>query len=161
VVEREKHLYYLRRCVEVSRLARESGNTPFGSILVDNEGTILLEQGNVEITESNCTGHAETTLMVAASKQFSKEMLKSCTLYSTAEPCAMCSGSIYWGNVGRVVFGISELRLAELTGDDEQNLTLNLPCRIVFAAGRKKVIVIGPFPELEEEVLAVHEGYWS
>ncbi|WP_373232881.1 nucleoside deaminase [Cohnella sp.] len=160
MAEHERHLYYLRRCVEVSRLAREAGNTPFGSILVAESGTILLEQGNIEITESNCTGHAETTLMAAASKQFSKEKLNTCTLYTTAEPCAMCSGSIYWGNVGRVVYGISEKRLAELTGDDEQNLTLDLPCRSVFAAGRKKVIVIGPFQELEQEVVSVHEGYW-
>lgn len=160
MADREKHLYYLRRCIEVSRIARETGNTPFGSILVDREGVILLEQGNVEITQSNCTGHAEATLMVAASKRFSKEMLQTCTLYSTAEPCAMCSGAIYWGNVGSVVYGISEKRLAALTGDDEQNPTLDLPCRAVFAAGRKSISVTGPFLELEEEVVSVHEGFW-
>jgi tRNA(Arg) A34 adenosine deaminase TadA len=159
--EREKHIGYLLRCVDVSRRARESGNTPFGSILVNADGMVLLEQGNIEITEHNCTGHAETTLMVAASKRFPKEMLWTCTLYTTAEPCAMCAGSIYWGNVGRVVYGIAEKRLAELTGDDEQNLTLDLPCRTVFASGRKPVEVIGPFPEVEAAVVAVHEGYWS
>lgn len=36
----------------------------------------------------------------------------------------MCAGAIYWGNVGKVVYGISEKRLLELTGDDEQNPTL-------------------------------------
>lgn len=159
--EREQHIRFLQRCVEVSRRARESGNTPFGAILVDADGEILLEQGNVEITEHVCTGHAETTLMAEASKRFSKEKLWTCTLYTTAEPCAMCAGSIYWGNVGRVVYGISEKRLAELTGDDEQNLTLDLPCRQVFASGRKPIEVIGPFPEVEEDVVAVHEGFWK
>ncbi|WP_258881237.1 nucleoside deaminase [Paenibacillus sp. sptzw28] len=159
--DKDRHIHFLRKCIEVSRRARASGNTPFGAILVDMSGEILLEQGNIEVTESICTGHAETSLMVRASKLYPKHELWSCTLYTTAEPCAMCSGSIYWGNVGTVVYGISEERLAQLTGDDEQNLTLNLPCREVFACGRKPIEVIGPFPEIEAETVAVHEGYWS
>jgi 2-oxo-4-hydroxy-4-carboxy-5-ureidoimidazoline decarboxylase len=92
--ERDRHIEYILQCVEVSRRARESGNTPFGCLLVDGEGKVLLEQGNIEITERSCTGHAETTLMAAAFKRFSKEKLWTCTLYSTAEPCAMCAGGL-------------------------------------------------------------------
>ncbi|MGF7048974.1 tRNA(Arg) A34 adenosine deaminase TadA [Paenibacillus sp. DS2015] len=157
----QDHILYLKRCIEVSKDAREHGNTPFGAVLVSPEGQILLEQRNVEITESKCTGHAEAMLMEAASKSYDKLYLWGCTLYTTAEPCAMCAGSIYWGNVGRVVYGITEKRLAELTGDDEQNLTLNLPCTEVFARGRKNIKVIGPFPELEQETVAVHAGFWT
>lgn len=159
--EREAHIRLLRRCVEISKAARRTGNTPFGALLAGADGVILLEQGNIEITESNCTGHAETALMAAASKRYTKQQLWDCTLYTSAEPCAMCAGSIYWGNVGRVVYAISEKRLARLTGDDEQNPTLDLPCREVFARGRKPVVVIGPFPEVEAEAVAAHEGYWT
>lgn len=154
-------VYYLRQAIAVSKKAREHGNTPFGAILVDPEGTILLEQENIEITQSNCTGHAETTLMEAASKRYSKSFLWNCTLYTTAEPCAMCAGAIYWGNVGKVVYGISEERLLTLTGDNEQNPTFNLPCREIFSKGQKQITVVGPFPELEDEIVAVHEGYWK
>jgi len=159
--DKERHLEFLRRCIEVSKQARESGNTPFGCLLVDSAGRILWEQGNIELTEHNCTGHAERTLMEHVSKRYSKEELWRCTMYTTAEPCAMCAGAVYWGNVGRVVYGISETRLAELTGDDSRNPTLDLPCRDVFASGRKPIVVIGPFPEIEDEVVAVHQGYWS
>lgn len=159
--ERERHIRLLRRCVELARMARAAGNTPFGSLLADADGNILLERGNVEITDSNCTGHAETTLMAAASKQFTKAQLWTYTLYTSTEPCAMCAGSIYWGNVGRVVYGMSEKKLAELTGNAEQNPTLDLPCREVFARGSKPVVVLGPFPEVEDEAVGAHEGYWS
>ncbi len=152
---------YLRQAISVSKNSREHGNTPFGAILVDSEGTVILEQENIEITQSNCTGHAETTLMEAASQRYSKSFLWNCTLYTTAEPCAMCSGAIYWGNVGKVVYGISEERLLTLTGDNEQNPTFNLPCREVFRKGQKQITVVGPFPELEDEIVAVHEGYWK
>lgn len=155
------HLFYLRKAIEVSKKSREHGNTPFGAILVDGEGNILLEQENIEITESNCSGHAETSLMIKASKKYSKDFLWNCTLYSTAEPCAMCAGAIYWGNVGKVVYGISEKRLLELTGDDEQNPTFDLPCREVFARGQKDIKVEGPFSEVENEVVEVHKDYWN
>lgn len=152
---------YLRQAISVSKKSRDHGNTPFGAILVDSEGTVILEQENIEITQSNCTGHAETTLMEAASQRYSKSFLWNCALYTTAEPCAMCAGAIYWGNVGKVVYGISEERLLALTGDNEQNPTFNLPCREVFSKGQKKITVVGPFPELEDEIVAVHEGYWK
>ena len=159
--EYERHIRLLRRCVELSAQARAEGNTPFGALLSDGEGHILLEQGNVEITERNCTGHAERTLMEAASRKYGREQLASFSLYTTAEPCAMCAGAIYWGGVGTVVYGISEKHLAVLTGDDEQNPTLDLPCREVFERGRKTIRVIGPFAEVEKETVAVHEGFWT
>ena len=152
---------YLRRAVAISQRSRANGNTPFGALLVGSKGEILLEQENIEITESNCTGHAEATLMEKASKLYSKDFLWQCSLYTTAEPCAMCAGAIYWGNVGRVVYGVSEKRLLSLTGDNEQNPTFDLPCREVFARGQKQITVVGPFPELEAEIVAIHEGYWK
>lgn len=73
----------------------------------------------------------------------------------------MCSGSIYWAEVGTVVYGMSEQRLAELTGDDPENATLALDCRTVFAAGGDRVAVRGPYPELEERIVAQHSAYWN
>ena len=147
----QPHEFYLKRCIELSRMARAGGNTPFGALLTDEDGSILLEQGNIEITENICTGHAETALAARASHIYSKEFLWKCTLYTTAEPCAMCSGAIYWANIGRVVYAMTEKRLLELTGSDEQNPTFDLPCRDVFARGQKDIRVIGPFPALEQE----------
>ncbi len=70
----------------------------------------------------------------------------------------MCAGAIYWSNIRRVIFGLSESRLAELTGDDPENPTLDLPCRDVFARGSRSIEVIGP--ALEDEAERVHYGFW-
>lgn len=154
------HEEHLGRAIEVSRTARASGNTPFGAVLVGPTGDVLLEQGNVEITERRCTGHAEAELAAKASGVFDRETLWASTLYTTCEPCAMCSGAIYWSNIGRVVYAMAESELLALTGDDPQNPTFSLPCREVFARGQKRIEVLGPFPELNASVAAVHEGYW-
>jgi tRNA(Arg) A34 adenosine deaminase TadA len=72
----------------------------------------------------------------------------------------MCAGACYWAGIGAVVYGMSERRLAELAGDNPENLTLDLSCRTVFAAGRRPVEVRGPYAELEDEIAAGHRGFW-
>lgn len=157
----QDHIRFLRRAIEVSKNSRAHGNTPFGAILVDGDGNVLMEQENIEITEKICTGHAEATLAARASHKYSREFLWSCTLYTTAEPCAMCAGAIYWGNIGHVVYGMTERQLLALTGSNEQNPTFDLPCREVFAKGQKAIEVAGPFDEVAQEAAKVHEGYWD
>ena len=148
----------LRMAIRIAARSRERGNHPFGAILVDSDGNILLEAENTVITARDCTGHAETNLVRMASQKYEPNLLATCTLYTSTEPCAMCSGAIYWSNIGRVVFGLSEAGLAKLTGDDPENPTLSLPCRDVFNRGRRSIQVIGP--ELEEEAERVHDGFW-
>jgi tRNA(Arg) A34 adenosine deaminase TadA len=80
-------------------------------------------------------------------------------MYTSAEPCAMCAGAVYWVGIGLVVYGLSEARLKQMTGDHPENPTLSLPCRTVFAAGQRKVEVVGPL--LEDEAAAQHEGVWG
>lgn len=158
---KESHIYYLRKAIQVSERSRQQGNTPFGAILVDPEGNIIEEQENVEITEHRCTGHAETMLAEKASIKYSKEFLWNCTIYTTVEPCAMCTGAIYWGNIGTIVYGLEESTLLKMTGDNEQNPTLDIPCRNILAKGQKAIQVYGPFPELAATVAEVHESYWN
>ncbi|MDD4311928.1 MAG: nucleoside deaminase [Eubacteriales bacterium] len=158
---RKSDCAYLERANEVAKKARESGNTPFGAILVDEDGNVLMEQGNAEGDSGDATAHAEMTLASRASRAYSKEQLWRCTLYTTCEPCPMCTGAIYWANIGRIVYGVSEKRLLELTGSDEKNPTFSMGADAVVRAGQKKIEVIGPVKELELEITAVHEGYWN
>ncbi|WP_312597704.1 nucleoside deaminase [Stutzerimonas nitrititolerans] len=154
----EQDLTLLRKSFDVARRALENGTHPFGAILVGPDGEVLLEQGNAYMPDHDMTGHAERVLMTRASTHYSPEFLADCTMYTSAEPCAMCAGAAYWAGLGRVVYGLSERSLKEITGNHPENPTLDLPCRIVFEAGQRKVEVLGPL--LEEEAAALHEGIW-
>jgi tRNA(Arg) A34 adenosine deaminase TadA len=153
------HEAFLRRAFNVARRAHSHGNHPFGAILVNAEGNVLIEAENGFLPDRDMTGHAERLLATQASKQFDTDILAGSTLYTSAEPCAMCAGAIYWTGIGRVVFGLTERRLKSLTGDHAENPTLDLPCRTVFAAGQRHIEVIGPL--LEDEAAALHFGVWD
>ena len=155
------HLKYLLAANEVARRARENGNTPFGAVLVDENGNIVMEQGNAEKDLHDATAHAERMLASRASQAFSREFLWKCTLYTTFEPCCMCTGAIYWANIGRIVYGVTEEKLLQMTGADDKNPTFNISCRTILAAGQKKIVVLGPFPEIGHAVEEVHRGFWN
>ena len=150
---------YLRRSFDAGRRAMANGNHPFGAVLVDSDGKLLLEAGNGFMPSHDGTAHAERLLCTAAATSLPAGILAGSTLYSSAEPCAMCAGAIYWVGIGRVVFGLGESRLKAITGAHPENPTLDLPCRTVFAAGQKTIEVVGPL--LEDEAAALHEGFWA
>ncbi|BBE70913.1 nucleoside deaminase [Oharaeibacter diazotrophicus] len=153
------HARYLRLAFAVAERAAVDGGHPFGCILVGGDGSVLMEQGNAYHPHHDMTGHAERVIATRASQAHRPAELADATVYTSAEPCAMCAGAIYWAGIGRVVYGLSEHRLGTITGDHPENPTLDLPCRTVFAAGRRPVEVIGPM--LEDEAAAPHERFWA
>ena len=150
----------LREAFKAAEAARAGGDHPFGSILADKAGNVLRRQGNGYSSEGgDRTAHAEKLLASWAAKNLTLEALQDCTLYTSAEPCAMCSGAIYWAGIGRVVFGQTERDLKAQTGAHEENPTLDLPCHIVFDAGQRPTEIIGPM--LAEEAAKLQADFWK
>jgi tRNA(Arg) A34 adenosine deaminase TadA len=153
----EQMLGHLRRANAIAARAVAMGHHPFGALLVGpDQETVLLEQANLSPVE-----HAESELARAAAHRFAPEFLWTCTLYTTVEPCAMCAGTQYWANIGRLVYGMAETRLGALTGAHPENPTLDLPARDLFARGRKPIQVRGPVPQVEEEIARLHLTFWT
>jgi tRNA(Arg) A34 adenosine deaminase TadA len=134
----ENDVRLIRVAIDVARRAREKGNHPFGAVLADGEGQILMEAENTVVTDEDCTAHAELNLMRQASRKYDRDFLATCTLYTSTEPCPMCSGAIFWWNVRRVVFGLSEAGLYGMIGEDNEEV-LYLPCRELFGKGKKSI----------------------
>jgi len=156
-MNREQMLRHLRQANTVALAAMHAGHHPFGALLIAPDGeTVLLEQRNVD-----GVNHAESVMARDAAQQFAPQMLWDCTLVTTVEPCAMCAGTQYWAHIGRLVYGMSERRLLELTGNHVENPTLDLPCREVFAHGQKAVQVWGPFAEVEQEIASLQRDFWK
>ncbi len=148
----------MREAIKVAWRARKNNNHPFGAILVDKEGNILLEAENTVESEMDVTCHAERNLVSKATKKYNPEFLKECVLISSAEPCPMCAGAIYWSNIGTVIYGLSEQWLYEISDPLHLN-SLMLSCRDVLTSGTKVIDVIGPI--LEDEAREPHLNFWK
>jgi len=155
----DSDLAQLRHAIVLSAQGRAHGNRPFGAVIVAADGTRLAEAWCNTAETGDCTGHAETTAVRDASPRFSREVLAGATLYSSAEPCVMCAGAIFWANIGRVVFGIDAHRLRHYRGERADQRDAALSCRDVFAASSHPITCIGPV--LADEAAQVHEGAWK
>jgi tRNA(Arg) A34 adenosine deaminase TadA len=155
----ETDLVHLRRCIDLARQARDAGQHPFAALVVDESGQVLSEaQNHSRPPDGDPTQHAELLAASKAAKLVPPDRLAKATLYTSAEPCCMCAGAIYWANIGRVVYALSEHRLLSLTGSNPENPTFSLPCREVFARGQRHVEIVGPL--LEDEAAKPQEGFW-
>ena len=149
----ENHEPFLREAIALSRSAMEHGNEPFGSVLV-KDGEVILRAENSVFTGHDMTNHAEMNLVKLAAQHYDTAFFVDCTLYTSTEPCAMCSGAIYWSGIGRMVFACSETRLGEIAG-----IGLDVPSRAVLQTGARIVTVVGP-TNIEEEAAKVHQEFW-
>jgi tRNA(Arg) A34 adenosine deaminase TadA len=144
---------FVRQAIELARQARDHGNHPFGALLVIDDEVVLTAENTVD-TERNPTSHAETNLVQKAIHELSEDARGRATLYTSTEPCAMCTGAIYWAGVRQVVYALANEELAKLAGE-----RLRISCRIIFASALDEVEVAGPC--LTAEALAVHQGFWD
>jgi tRNA(Arg) A34 adenosine deaminase TadA len=149
------------QCLALQQSGQEiHSKRPFAALLLgpDNE-TVLMTSLSLSHVR-----HAECELARNAADNYSWDYLAKCTMISTWEPCAMCAGTIYWAHIGRLVYLASEKALHKLTGSGNlENLTLDLPCRQVLAAGQTPVEVIGPVVTggWEQKVVENAARYWA
>ncbi|GAA4484892.1 nucleoside deaminase [Gluconacetobacter asukensis] len=149
----------LRQAIALSAEARAAGRHPFAALVADADGRVVSQAINNSMPpEGDPTQHAELQAVAEAARILPPETLADCTLYTSAEPCCMCAGAVYWTNIRRVVYGLSEHALLGLTGAHPENPTFSLPCREVFARGQHMVTVLGPL--LEDEAAGPHLGFW-
>ena len=146
--------FYISRAIELAYAAKQKGDNPFGSILVDQDGNILMEDENTQVTQNDITGHPELKIAKRAAAKYEKEFLKTCTMYNSAEPCTMCTGAIYWSGIGRIVFGISKVRLNELKDDGIGSI--NYSIHELLGNSGKSFEVVGPMDDMKEQVENPH-----
>lgn len=144
---------FLRRALALAAEAGERGDHPFGAVLV-SAGDIIFEARNTVNSSDDPCAHAELNLVRMAQRALGEGQLVGMTLYSSAEPCMMCSGALFISGVSRVVYSVPASGLAAATG-----WPFACACREVFAAGRVKIDVHGPL--LADDGAAVLRRFWG
>jgi len=148
----------MRESLRLAVRASERGEVPVGALVVKN-GKVIGRGYNAPISSKDPSAHAEIQALREATKKLGNYRLEGCSLYVTLEPCAMCAGAIYWGNVRHVVFGLSQEQIHSISNRNPDNMQLAISSREIFERGDHPVDVSGP--HLPRESSAVHEGFWD
>jgi len=146
-------LHHLRRCVELATEALESGDEPFGSVLVSAEGAILFEDRN-RVISGDPTRHPEFEIARWAAENMSPGARAKATVYTSGEHCPMCSAAHGWVGLGRIVYASSSEQLATWLADlgVAGAPVRNMPIQEVVPG----VAVEGPVAGLAEQVGDLH-----
>lgn len=146
------HERFILQCYALARRAVANGDHPFGALLV-HEGDVVLTAVNTVHSNRDVTQHAELNLVSQGGRLFGYTLLKQSTLYTSTEPCAMCTGAIFWAGIPAVVYGCSAESLGQITGGN-----FVVPSRQLLAKGTRPTRITGPV--LEAEGSAIHQAYW-
>ncbi|MFR9777211.1 nucleoside deaminase [Micromonospora sp. MS34] len=105
---------FLRRAVAIASEAGASGERPFGSLLVDADGTILIEDHNTVVSDSDITAHPELKLARWAARELAPDVAAGTTMFTSCQPCPMCATAIARSGLGRVVYALSAEQFEEV-----------------------------------------------
>ena len=111
---------FMRKAIEFSRLAAEHGNEPFGAVLVKNDEMVFTNENQI-YTRHDPTFHGEAGLIREFCAQTGITDLQEYTMYSSCEPCFMCSGAMVWVKLGRLVYAASNMELEKILGNEGCN----------------------------------------
>jgi tRNA(adenine34) deaminase len=101
------HEHYMRQALREAQKAFDQDEVPVGAVLVLQDQIIARAHNQVELLNDS-TAHAEILALTAAYHALGTKYLPEATLYVTVEPCTMCAGALYWGKIGRIVFGAAD-----------------------------------------------------
>lgn len=146
------HEQYIKRACDLARVAGDRGDGPYGSLLVV-DGEIIMEETNQENTDDDLALHPELTLARRAASELDAETASAAVMYTSTEPCPMCSTGMAYAGLDAVVYSVSGARASELRGGG----TGGIPSSEVFDRLGADIDVVGPV--LEEEGTAIHEAY--
>ncbi|MFL6115063.1 MAG: nucleoside deaminase [Catenulispora sp.] len=109
----------LRRAIAVAAHAVTLGDAPYGSLLADAEGTILIEAHNTVQRDNDISAHPELKLARWAAAELAPEAAAKTTMYTSCQPCGMCTGGIVRSGLGRVVYALATEQFTELVPGSE------------------------------------------
>ena len=98
---------YMQKALIEARMGFREDEVPVGSIIVYKK-KIIAKAHNLCIKLCDPTAHAEMQVITSACNYLNSRYLDNCILYTTLEPCSMCSGALFWSKIGKVVYGADD-----------------------------------------------------
>jgi tRNA(adenine34) deaminase len=116
---------WMKRALAIAREADTSpGKNPIGCVIV-RDGRIIGEACNEVDIRHDATAHAEILAIRRAGETLKFSELRDAVLYSTLQPCGMCTMASIWAKIGRIVYGAGRDDVHEMYFEDRHLSTEN------------------------------------
>jgi tRNA(Arg) A34 adenosine deaminase TadA len=141
------HERHMAEAIALAREAVDRGDRPFGSVLVVDDD-ILMRESNRVVTESDIRRHPELQLAYRACRELDESTRGKAVMYTSTEPCPMCTGGIRYAGFGRIVYSVGADEIAEFTGEEPATRSTEiLDCEVVGGVSN-------------DSGRSVHEAFW-
>lgn len=144
---------FIQQTLELAEQAVRMGNEPFGAVLVKNNEVVATGMNHIH-SEHDPTHHAELAIIREYCSNEKITDLSEYTMYTSCEPCCMCSGALVWSKLGKMVYSLSYTQLAEIAGSN-----IMLGSEEVFAKSPYRPVVEGGV--LAEEAISIYKDYFK
>jgi tRNA(adenine34) deaminase len=106
-------LVFMQRALDLAAFSQKLGEVPVGCIVV-RDNKIIGEGYNRREMMRSCVEHAELMALAAACAHIGNWRLLNAVVYTTLEPCIMCTGALLHARISRLVFGAHDLKFGAI-----------------------------------------------
>jgi tRNA(Arg) A34 adenosine deaminase TadA len=118
---------FMLEAIEQGKKSGKHGEYAIGAVVVRN-GKIIAKSEQRRFRDKTPTSHAECLAITKACKRLKSIFIEDCILYTTHEPCCVCTGSAVWTRMKGIVYGLSikdMLKIAKKRGSSGYNFYIH------------------------------------
>ena len=153
---RESHNFYMKVALAEAQRGVESGEPPFGCVLVNEGGEVVLREHDRIKELNDMSAHAETLIVKRACETFDRNELLDLTLYTTVEPCAMCFTTAWLNKIEGIVYGATMEQIGQITAGKQREILVTAE-EMNGRSGAKIRLVGGVLRESCEQMFLEYE----
>lgn len=140
---------FMEKAIAEAKNSASLGQYALGALVVNSNGEILSIAHTSTHADNDATAHAEVNAIRAACAKLNNRYLSGCWLYTTLEPCPMCTSAAIWAKMGGIVFGASKEDAQEFAKNSQNEKftwrQIDISSRDIAAKGDPQVQVIEKF----------------
>lgn len=138
---------YIQIAVNLAKKASKKGDFPVGALIVKND-KVIAKAYNTKERKNNAIHHAEIIAINRACKKLKTWHLEECTLYTSLEPCMMCTGAIIQSRIKRIVYSNANQNFGTI---ENQNNKINKNVEVIKIENKENLILIQNFFKAKRE----------
>jgi tRNA(Arg) A34 adenosine deaminase TadA len=150
---------FMKECVKLANEAAKQGHYPIACLVVDSTGNVISSQKSVLLNTFDPTAHPEVLAIRAATKKRSSRYIEDCFLYTTLEPCPMCTSAAIWAKMSGIVFGANQQDALKYSEEHPSTVytfrQILIPSRLIVERGTPKLRLYENF--MRKECIALFE----